>query len=89
MNHRTRRVALAGIAAIAVLASADALAHSYTGLYGWALHHRLSGWQAVSWPAEIDAFLLVGNSPSTSPTWTAGPDGSAPGRGSPQLSGSW
>jgi hypothetical protein len=60
VNHRTRRVALAGIAAIAVLASADALAHSYTGLYGWALHHRLSGWQAVSWPAEIDAFLLVG-----------------------------
>ena len=60
MNPRTRRVALHAIAAIAVLASLDALAHSYTGLYGWAVHHRLSGWQAVSWPAEIDVFLLVG-----------------------------
>jgi hypothetical protein len=53
-------VALYAIAAIAVLASLDALAHSYTGLYGWSVHHRLSGWQAVSWPAEIDVFLLVG-----------------------------
>lgn len=60
MNPRTRRVALYVIAAISVLASLDALAHSYTGLYGWAVHHRLSGWQAVSWPAEIDVFLLVG-----------------------------
>jgi hypothetical protein len=60
MNPRTRRVALYTIAAIAVLASLDALSHSYTGLYGWAAHHRLSGWQAVSWPAEIDVFLLVG-----------------------------
>lgn len=60
MNPGTRRVALYAIAAIAVLASLDALAHSYTGLYVWALHHRLSGWQAVSWPAEIDVFLLVG-----------------------------
>lgn len=60
MNPRTRRVALYAIAAIAVLASLDALAHSYTGLYGWAIHHRLSGWQALSWPAEIDVFLLVG-----------------------------
>jgi hypothetical protein len=60
MNPRTRRLALYAIAAIAVLASLDALAHSYTGLYGWAAHHRLSGWQAVSWPAEIDVFLLVG-----------------------------
>jgi hypothetical protein len=38
----------------------DALAHSYTGLYGWAIHHRLDGWQAWSWPAEIDVFLVVG-----------------------------
>jgi hypothetical protein len=45
---------------IAVLGSLDALAHSYAGLYGWALHHRLSGWQAWSWPAEIDVFLVVG-----------------------------
>jgi hypothetical protein len=60
MNPRTRRVALYAIGTIAILASLDALAHSYTGLYGWAVHHRLSGWQALSWPAEIDVFLLVG-----------------------------
>ena len=42
------------------LASVNALAHSYAGLYAWALHHRLTGWQAMSWPAEIDVFLAVG-----------------------------
>lgn len=31
MNPRTRRIALYVIAVLAVLASADALAHSYTG----------------------------------------------------------
>jgi len=60
VNPRTRRIALYGIGVIAVLGSFDALAHSYAGLYGWALHHRLSGWQAWSWPAEIDVFLVVG-----------------------------
>lgn len=59
MNPRTRRVALYGIGAIAVLASLDALAHSYAGLYEWAVHHRLGGWQAWSWPAEIDVFLVA------------------------------
>jgi hypothetical protein len=51
---------LYAIAAIAIAASVNALAHSYAGLYAWALHHRLTGWQAVSWPAEIDVFLAVG-----------------------------
>jgi len=51
---------LFAIAAIAIAASINALAHSYAGLYAWALHHRLTGWQAVSWPAEIDVFLAVG-----------------------------
>lgn len=60
MNPRTRRVALYSIGLIAALASLDALAHSYAGLYSWAAHHRLSGWQAWSWPAEIDVFLVVG-----------------------------
>jgi hypothetical protein len=60
VNPKTRRVALYGIGAIAVLASFDALTHSYAGLYGWALHHRLGGWQAWSWPAEIDVFLVAG-----------------------------
>jgi hypothetical protein len=60
MNVRTRRAALYAIGLIAILASGNALAHSYAGLYGWAVHHRLSGWQAKSWPAEIDVFLAVG-----------------------------
>jgi hypothetical protein len=60
MNSRTRQAALYAIGAIAILASANALAHSYAGLYEWALHHRLTGWQAKSWPAEIDVFLAVG-----------------------------
>src|SRR5438270_3678634 len=60
MNPRTRRLALYGIGVIALVASVDALAHSYTDLYGWAVHHRLGGWQALSWPAEIDVFLVVG-----------------------------
>jgi len=60
VNPRTRRAALYAIGLIAILASANALAHSYAGLYDWAVHHRLSGWQAKSWPAEIDVFLAVG-----------------------------
>ena len=60
MNPRSRRLALYAIGAIAILASLNALAHSYAGLYGWAVHHRLGGWQAKSWPAEIDVFLAVG-----------------------------
>jgi hypothetical protein len=60
VNPRTRRVALYAIGTIAILASGNALAHSYAGLYDWAVHHRLSGWQAESWPAEIDVFLAVG-----------------------------
>jgi hypothetical protein len=60
MNPRTRKAALHAIAVIAILASANALAHSYAGLYDWAVHHRLTGWQAMSWPAEIDVFLAVG-----------------------------
>jgi hypothetical protein len=60
MNPRTRRAALYAIGVIAILASANALAHSYAGLYDWAVHHRLGGWQARSWPAEIDVFLAVG-----------------------------
>jgi hypothetical protein len=60
MNPRTRQAALYAIGAIAILASMNALAHSYAGLYDWAVHHRLGGWQAMSWPAEIDVFLAVG-----------------------------
>jgi hypothetical protein len=57
MILRTRRAVLY---AIAILASANALAHSCAGLYDRAVHHRLSGWQTMSWPAEIDAFPAIG-----------------------------
>jgi hypothetical protein len=60
MNPRTRKAALYAIGAIAILASVNALAHSYAGLYDWAIHHRLSDWQAMPWPAEIDVFLAIG-----------------------------
>ncbi len=60
MNPRSRKAALYTIGVIAIAASVNALAHSYAGLYDWALHHRLTGWQAMSWPAEIDVFLAVG-----------------------------
>ena len=60
MNPRSRKAALYAIGAIAIAASVNALAHSYAGLYDWAVHHRLAGWQAMSWPAEIDVFLAVG-----------------------------
>jgi hypothetical protein len=84
VNPQTRRAALYAIAVIAILASANALAHSYAGLYDWAIHHRLTGWQAMSWPAEIDVFLAVGNSRSTWPTWTPGPPASGSGPGPPR-----
>jgi hypothetical protein len=48
------------MAIIAIAASADALAHSYAGLFGWAVHHGLNGWEARSWPAEIDIFVVLG-----------------------------
>ncbi|HUY48836.1 MAG TPA: hypothetical protein VMV92_24490 [Streptosporangiaceae bacterium] len=60
MNPRTRQAALHAIGIIAILASINALAHSYAGLYDWATHHHLTGWQARSWPAEIDIFLAIG-----------------------------
>jgi hypothetical protein len=60
VSPKTRNAALYAIAVIAIAASANALAHSYAGLYAWAIHHRLTGWQAMSWPAEIDVFLAVG-----------------------------
>jgi hypothetical protein len=45
---RTPRAALYAIGAIAILASANALTHSYAGSYDWAVHHSLTGWQAKS-----------------------------------------
>lgn len=60
MNPQTRRIALYAIGVVAVLGSGNALVHSYAGLYSWAVQHRVSGWQAMTWPAEIDVFLVLG-----------------------------
>jgi hypothetical protein len=60
MNRRTRRIALIAMAVIAIAASIDALAHSYAGLFAWAIHHGMAGWEALTWPAEIDVFVVLG-----------------------------
>ena len=72
MNPKTHRLALYVIGAIAILASANALAHSYAGLYDWAVHQRLTGWQAKPWPAEIDVFPAVAHTPSDGPRGLGG-----------------
>lgn len=38
-----RQPLVLAIGLIAILASANPLAHSYAGLYDWAVHHRLTG----------------------------------------------
>lgn len=45
---------------IVMVATADGFAQSYSGLYDWALQHRLSGWKAESFPLLVDLFILVG-----------------------------
>src|SRR5258708_22831389 len=60
VNPRTRRTALYAIGAIAILASANAPAHSYAGLYDWAAHPRLTGWPAISTPSSLAALLPAG-----------------------------
>lgn len=45
---------------IVSVATADGFAQSYSGLYDWALHHRLTGWKAESFPLLVDLFILVG-----------------------------
>jgi len=46
--------------AIVAIATADGFAQSYSGLYEWALLHKLSGWKADSFPLLVDLFILVG-----------------------------
>lgn len=45
---------------IVAVATADGFAQSYSGLYEWALHHKLKGWKAESFPLLVDLFILVG-----------------------------
>jgi hypothetical protein len=85
VNPRTRRVALYAIGAIAIGASENALAHSYAGLYEWAVHHQLTGWQATSWPAAGRHCHLsvrglsgrtaqpAGSGPAAAPAWAPVP----------------
>lgn len=42
------------------IATADGFAQSYSGLYEWALLHKLSGWKAETFPLLVDLFILVG-----------------------------
>jgi len=51
-------VALMGIGVL--VATADGFAQSYSGLYGWALEHSLTGWKAQSFPLLVDTFVGVG-----------------------------
>lgn len=58
--NAARRAALLAIAAITAAASLVAFAHSYRGLYLWAVHHQIPpGWAAI-WPLMIDTFVIVG-----------------------------
>lgn len=45
---------------IVAIATADGFAQSYSGLYEWALLHKLEGWKAESFPLLVDLFILVG-----------------------------
>jgi hypothetical protein len=57
---RARAVALAGVTALVLSATATAFAESYHGLYAWAAGHGLHGAWAVAWPLQVDAFIAVG-----------------------------
>jgi len=45
---------------VVMVATADGFAQSYSGLYDWAIQHKLSGWKAESFPLLVDLFILVG-----------------------------
>lgn len=59
MNPRSRKAALYAIGVIAILAGAKALAHSYAGLYDWAIHHRLAGRRCRGRPRSTCSWLLA------------------------------
>ena len=63
----------AALSGVAVLASIDALAHSYAGCAGG----RCIIGSAGGRPAEIDVFLIAGELALYGRTWTRGPGGSA------------
>lgn len=55
-----RTAALWAIAALTATASGAAFTESYRGLFEWAEHHRLSGFWAAAFPAQVDTFIVIG-----------------------------
>jgi hypothetical protein len=62
MNVRfvSRRAALITITLIVMTATLIAFVESYDGLYRFAISHGLSGVWASVWPAQVDAFIIIG-----------------------------
>lgn len=58
--ERMSRWALALIVILNVLATLVAFEESYAGLYQWAKHHTISGFNAGVWPLMIDTILVCG-----------------------------
>lgn len=59
-RNAVRVVTVVIMIGIVAIATADGFAQSYSGLYQWALAHRLSGWKADTFPLLVDLFILVG-----------------------------
>ena len=55
-----RAAALWAIAALTATAGGAAFTESYRGLFEWAEHHRLSGFWAAAFPAQVDTFIVIG-----------------------------
>ncbi|MCW2919147.1 MAG: hypothetical protein JWN52_7215 [Actinomycetia bacterium] len=55
---RTITIVLMGV--MVIIATGDGFAQSYSGLYGWALEHKVTGWKAESFPLLVDLFIGVG-----------------------------
>ena len=58
--ERMARWALALIVILNVLATWVAFEESYAGLYQWAKHHTIAGFNAGVWPLMIDTILVCG-----------------------------
>ncbi len=57
---RLRNWALRLIVALNVVALITSFVESFAGLYQWAGHHSLAGWESAIWPLMIDIIVLVG-----------------------------
>lgn len=59
-RNAVRLVTVVLMIGIVAIATADGFAQSYSGLYEWALLHKLEGWKADTFPLLVDLFILVG-----------------------------